>query len=160
MKHTILGSIRFVTPLALLTGFLPLQASEPIEVPWNEVCRIANGRQLAISTVNGNIVKGYCTSINVNEIVVKTEDQRVISIARAALSRLQMRRSRGHQVGSLRRGLRKGLQQGSDWLLTPYAFLGIVVIPGSMAWVAVSAPFCLLGELKDKLTGEQEIKVI
>jgi hypothetical protein len=34
----------------------------------------------------------------------------------------------------------------------------VVAIPATLAWGAVSAPFCLLGDLKAKLKGMQEIK--
>jgi hypothetical protein len=56
--------------------------------------------------------------------------------------------------------MHEGLRQGFEWLFSPYAPLGMVVVPGTVAWGAVAAPFCLLGDLNDKLAGRREIKVI
>jgi hypothetical protein len=107
-------------------------------------------------------VDGYRLSINVDQIAVTAENRRVVKIAHAALSRIEMSRSRNthQQLRSLGRGMRTGLRQGTDWLLSPYAPLGLVVVPGTLAWGAVAAPFCLVGDLKNKVKGRQEIKVI
>jgi hypothetical protein len=152
-----LASIRFLTLSAVLAWTLPLHAAEHIEVHWSEVCKVADGHQLTIMTTNGDTVDGYCMSINVDEMAVTTKDKRVVKIARAALSRIEMQRSRnGHQLSSLG----KGLGWGFDVLLSPHAPLGLVVLPPMLAWGAVAAPFCLLGDLIHQETGTHEIKVI
>jgi hypothetical protein len=161
MNNTILQSIRFLTLSAVMTWIPVLHAAEPMEVRWNEVCRVSAGHQLEITTTAGDTVGGYCVTINVDEISVTTQDRRVVKIARAALSRIQMHRSKnGHGLNSLRQGMHEGLRQGFEWLFSPYAPLGMVVVPGTVAWGAVAAPFCLLGDLNDKLAGRREIKVI
>jgi hypothetical protein len=153
--------IRFLAVFALMAWTPPLHASDQIEVKWTEVCKVVDGHSLTITTVNGDTVDGYCLSIDVDQIVVTAKDQKVVKIARAALSRIQMSRSKKtHQLSSLRHGMGVGLRQGFDWLLSPYAPLGLVVVPGTVAWGAVAAPFCLIGDLKDKVEGRQEIKVI
>jgi hypothetical protein len=153
--------IRFLVVSAVMAWSLPLMAAGQIEVSWTEVCNVAGARQLKITTANGETVEGYCLSINMDQIAVTTKDQRVVKITRAALSRIQMRGERkSHQLSSLGRGMREGLRQGFEWLLSPCAPLGLVVVPGTLAWGAVAAPFCMLGDLKEKVEGGQVIKVI
>jgi hypothetical protein len=159
MKNIAFASIRFLTLPAAIAWALPLHAAGPTEVPWNEVCRVAAARELVITTANGDTVDGYCVSISVDEMAINTRNRGVVKVARKALSRIQMHRSKGHQLSSLGKAMHKGLNYGFDGLLSPYAPLGIVAVPSILAWGAVAAPFCLLGDLKDKVTGKQEIKV-
>jgi hypothetical protein len=123
---------------------------------------VAGGKQLTIQTVDGSTVDGYCLSINVDEIAITTKDQRIVRIARKTLSRIHVQRSQndGHQLRALGRGIHKGLRKEVDWLFSPYAPLGIVAVPATLAWAAVSAPFCLLGDLTHANSGTREIKVI
>jgi hypothetical protein len=160
MKNPTFANVRLLMLSAAIAGALPLYAAEPIQVHWNEVCRVAADRQLEITTVNGETVEGYCTSINVDQMSVTTGDQRVVKIARTALSKLQMHRSKGHQMNALGRNIRTGLGFGFKELLSPNAALGLVAVPVTVAWGAVAVPFCLLADLKDKVTGKQEIKVL
>jgi hypothetical protein len=159
MKNITFAGIRFLTFSAAVVCSLPLHAAEPIEVHWNRVCNVARDHSLTIKTVKGETVEGYCVSINADEIAITTKDRRIVKIARAALSRIQMQRPKNHNLSSLRGGMHEGLRQGFGLLFSPYAPLGIVVVPGTLAWGAVAAPFCLLGDLKDRVTREQEIKV-
>jgi hypothetical protein len=162
MTHTTLASIRFLLFSGVMVSALPLYAADEIQVHWIEVCRAAGGKRLTIKTFNGETVDGYCLSINVDEIAVTTKDQQIVRIARRALSRIDVQRSKndGHQLSALGRGVHKGLRQGFQWLLSPYAPLGIVAVPATVAWGAVAAPFCLLADLTHKTSGTREIKVI
>ena len=164
MKNTAFANIRFLALSAVMVGALPLHAAEPIQVHWNEVCRVAADRQLVITTADGNTVEGYCVSITVDQMAVTTPDRQIVKIARTALSRIQMHRSPGHQQGhqlrSLGQGMRTGLRYGFKSLLSPYAPIGIVTVPATLAWGAVAAPFCLLGDLRDRVTGKQDIQEI
>jgi hypothetical protein len=45
-------------------------------------------------------------------------------------------------------------------LLTPAAPVAIVLVPGTFAWGALAAPFCLIGDLSNKIGGSEEIKVL
>jgi len=162
MAHTASTSIRFLPLLTLAIWSLPIRAAEQIQVHWNEVCTAAGGKQLTIQTVDGGSVNGYCMSISVDEIAITTKDQRVVRIARKTLSRIDVQRSKndGHQLRALGHGVHKGLKRQFGWLLSPYAPLGIVGLPATLAWGAVSAPFCLLGDLTHTPGSTQEIKVI
>jgi hypothetical protein len=159
MKNT-KRSCFLLKALALAFGSLTLCAAEPKEVPWNEVCRAAQGRELLVTTTTGSTVAGYCVVIDVNEIGVKTTDRGIVKVARTALSKLSVERARGHQLRSLGRGVHKGLHKGTEYLLSPMAPIGLVVVPATLAWGAFSAPFCVIGDLKAKAAGSEEIKPI
>jgi hypothetical protein len=161
MTHTTLTTIRFLSLSAVMILSLPLHAADQIQVPWNEVCKTAAGNQLTIKTANGDSIDGYCLSVDVDEIAVTTKDQRVVRIARKTLSRIDMLTSKdqGHQLAALGRKVDGGLRQGFKWLFSPAAPLGIVAVPATLAWGAVAAPFCLLGDLTQE-PSTKEIKVI
>ena len=162
MTHTTAKNIQFLSLSALIVLAAPLRADDGIQVRWIEVCRVAEGKQLTIKTLNGDTVAGYCMSINVNEIAVNTKDKKVVKIARTTLSRIDMERKKnqGHQLRSLGNGVRTGLRKGFEWLLSPSAPLAIVAVPVTLAWGAVAAPFCLIGDLTYKAGDMQQIKVI
>jgi hypothetical protein len=154
MKHI---QLKTALALAMLPSFL--LASDDTQVQWNGICSAARGRELSITTSEGAIVTGYCASIDVKEITVRTPDNRMVKVGRAALSRLSFHQYKGHQLQALRHGVHKGLKDGSDNLLSVAALWGIVEIPTTLAWGAVTLPFCALGDLRSKLSGEQPIKV-
>jgi hypothetical protein len=158
MKHFQLNAIAVLVLLPVITLPSPLSAAEPISVQWNEVCRVANRHELVATTSAGEAIEGFCMQIDVNNLTVSTTDHRVVKIARNTLSKLEMHRANGHQLRSLGDGVRGGLKWGFDSLLSPSMLLGAVAIPATLAWGAVSTPFCLLGDLKAKLEGMQEIK--
>lgn len=159
MTNTTFRNLQFLTISALLAGCVPLLAADPVEVPWKDFCRVAQHRELDITTTNGDTVSGYCVSINADEVGVSTGGK-IVKLGRAALSKIQMERSKGNNLRSLGRGMHTGLKQGADWLLSPRAIGGVVTIPAVLAWGAVSAPFCILGDLKHHALGKQEIKLI
>jgi hypothetical protein len=152
------------TLLILLAWFAPLRAASVIQVHWNEICRTTSGNLLEITTSTGDRVEGYCTAVGVDEISISTQDNkdmRVVKIARTALSRIVMRSpSKGHHLRALGRGMRENLKQGVDSLFSEMAPVGLVHVPGTLAWGAIAAPFCLLGDLGDKLSGAAEPKEI
>jgi hypothetical protein len=161
MKHIKFASLRFLTLSILAVASLPLHAAEPRTVRWNDVCRVTTGRQLTITTTNGGIVDGYCISVDVDEIAVATKDRGIVKIARTAFSRIQMSHpNKRHQLRSLHKGVHEGLRQGFGWLLSPQAPLGMVAVPVTLAWGAMAAPFCVLGDLKDKMAAREEIRVM
>jgi hypothetical protein len=136
-----------------------LFASDEIRVPWTGICSAARGRELAITTSDGATVTGYCAAIDVKEITIRTADSRMVKVGRAVLSRLSFHQYKGHQLRALRHGVHKGLKEGSDNLLSVAALWGIVEIPVTLAWGAVTLPFCALGDLRSKLSGEVEVKL-
>jgi len=156
--------LRFIFSAATVVSALSvmplLRADDALEVQWNKVCQVTNGHELLVRTANGDEVRGICLSVNVDEMAVRTKDNKVIHVARGAMSRLEMYRSPNHQLQSLGKGMHGALQEGFKDLLSPAAVAGIVIIPGTLAWGAVSAPFCALGDLKAKLDGTRQIRPI
>lgn len=162
MRHKTLPSIHVFTLSAAIALTLPLHAASDIQVPWNQVCRAAGGNRLTIQTVDGSTVDGFCMSITVDEMSINTSNGRIVKIARKALARIDMERSKnnGHQLRALGKGMRGGLRTSVGWLLSPSAALGIIGIPATLAWGAVSAPFCAIGDLIYQGNSTQQIKVI
>jgi len=140
-------------------GGWSLRAAEPVEVQWRDLCRASHGRQLEIKTDVGDTVSGYCFTISADEVQIKTGSS-IVKLGRKALSTVYMSRSEGPQLQRLGRGMRAGLQSGVRWLLSPAALAGVVAIPATLAWGAVSAPFCAIGDLKYLLSGKDQIKLI
>jgi hypothetical protein len=118
----------------------PLLAQESVHVAWSQVCKEARGRQMRLTTNTGDTVEGYCVSVSVDEISLRTPDQRAVKIARAAMARIVVT-PQGSQLQALGRGMRKSLRTGFRALLSPCAPAGIVLIPATLAWGALSAPF-------------------
>jgi hypothetical protein len=143
---------------ALLFCGVSAKASDAVEVPWKDFCRVAGGRQIQITTSAGETVSGYCMTISADEVGLRTPAG-IVKIGRAALSHIEMDRAPGHLLASLGGGVRAGLKQGNKWLLSPQALLGVVTIPSVLAWGAVSTPFCVLGDLKHRLLGKTEVSV-
>jgi len=160
MTHSLRIVLNCTILLVPLLSTLPLRADDALEVQWNKVCQVADGHELLVRTANGDTVQGICLSVNVDEMAVRTKDNRIVRVARGTMSRLEMYRSPNHQLRSLGKGMHTGLKEGFRELLSPEAVAGIVVIPGTLAWGAVSAPFCVLGDLKSRLEGTRQIKPI
>ena len=158
MRYFHCKASRVLTALAMAVSSLPLNAAEPIKVNWNEVCQAAEGRELTVTTANGETTQGYCFSIKVDEIAVTTKDHNVVKIARSTLARIDVDRTKGHQLSSLGKGMHNGLKWGFDSMFSPLAPVGIVAVPATLAWGAIAAPFCLLGDLRYKASGKQEIR--
>lgn len=154
MTHTSFASLLLLT--------LPLFGSDEIQVPWQDVCRAADGHRLTIKSANGDVVDGYCMSINVDEMAITTKDHKIVRVARATLSRIDVQRSKneGHQLAALHKEVHKSLRKGFEWLLSPSAPLGLIAIPSTLAWGIVSTPFCILGDVTHKASGTREIKVM
>jgi hypothetical protein len=148
---------QILTVLLLTISSVPLYAGDTIEVPWNQLCRQLNFHELAVTTTTGETVEGYCMSIDVNQVSINVNGNPV-RVARTKITRLLML-PQGHQLRSLGKGVRGGLNYGFNALLSPSAVLGAIAIPGTLAWGAVSTPFCVLGDLKAKLSHSKEIRI-
>jgi hypothetical protein len=157
MKHI---QSRIILLFALAVAGVPLHAADTVEANWNQVCRVSRGRELLLTTATGDQVRGYCFPVDVDGLGVKTKTGQVTRIARTALTRIEMRSSRGHQLHSLGKAIQDGLKFGVKALFSPLAPVGLVTLPGTLAWGAFAAPFCVLGDLEERGSGAQEIKLI
>jgi hypothetical protein len=160
MKNISAFRFPFLALSAVLSWTVPLHAADPIETHWDDVCKVSAQSQLSLTTADGETVEGVCIHINADEIAVTTFDHRTIHIARAALSSLQLRRTEGHQLKSLGKGLHRSLRTELRWLLSPQAPMGLVSIPATLAWGVAAAPFCVLGDLVNKATPARDIKLL
>jgi P pilus assembly chaperone PapD len=160
MKLTLSATYGFLAISVLTASISPLQAADQKQISWTDVCRTAPGKELAITTANGDTVTGYCVAVSVDDVSIHTQDRGVVKVARTALSRIRLQRAnRGHQLRTLRHDMHKTLTDELDWLFSPRAVGGIVSIPPTLAWGAVAVPFCLLGDLRDHFSGAEEIQV-
>ena len=164
MKHTIFLGFRLASFWAVLAWTLPAHAAPgdtrgDIHSNWTDLCRVAGGHQLNVTTSDGKIISGTCTSTTADELSL-TANQRVVKIARSTLSRIQMYQSgNGHHLADLGSGMSKSFQRGFAWLFSPAAPLGLVAIPATIAWGAVSAPFCILGDMGTDGPVTQDVKL-
>jgi len=158
MKNKDSKTASLVAVLAAAIACHPALAADPIQVQWNQVCHAAGGREVTVTTASGEIVQGDCFAVDVNQIAVKTKDKGIVKVARKSLSRIDVYRAKDHQLRALANNVRKGLNFGWDSMLSPIAPVGIVAIPATLAWGAVSAPFCVLGDLRAKIAGKRQIK--
>ena len=150
---TLFRTLTFCT----LAAWAPLHAAD-LQAHWNDLCHVAANRQLSVTTTDGRTVNGSCASSDADGLSL-TANQRVIKIARSTLTRIQLYQpGSGHHLADLGKGMSKSFRMGFGWLFSPAAPLGLVVIPATVAWGAVAAPFCLLSELGDEPV-TQDIKV-
>jgi hypothetical protein len=153
MKH-IFGSFAFCT----LAAWAPIHAAD-LQAHWAELCRVAGAHQLNVTTSDGKTLSGSCASTDADGLSLST-NQRVVKIARSTLARIQMYQpGAGHHLADLGDGMHKSFRKGFGWLFSPAAPLGLVAIPATVAWGAVAAPFCLLGDLGDNGPVTQDIQV-
>jgi hypothetical protein len=159
MKQTLLLGFRLLTFSAVLAWTLPVHAADDIHARWNDLCHVAGNRQLNVTTSDGKTLSGSCASTDADGLSL-TANQRVVKIARSTLSRIQMYQpGNGHHLADLGDGMSKSFRKGFGWLFSPAAPLGLVTIPATVAWGAVAAPFCLLGDMGDNGPVTQDIKV-
>jgi len=148
-----------LTLILLAASSLPLLGDAPITAEWNRVCFVSLQERLLVTTTDGDIVDGYCASVTVTELSLKTRDHGVVKIARDKLSKLQMYREKGHQLRLLFHGIRGGLRGSLHAIFTPEALVGIVGIPATLAWGAVSTTFCAIGDLAALPSGPRDIAI-
>jgi hypothetical protein len=146
------------TLLVALLAAIPLSADEPA-TSWQEVCSIAQDRELTLTTQPGETVQGYCVAIDVHNISVRTSDNKIVRIARTTLEKLEVERRKGHQLEALCRGMHKGIHWGFEDGLSPRGPLPLAAVPLTLAWGAAVAPFCILGDIISDAAGKREIKV-
>jgi len=142
----------------ILAALAPLYAAD-LQARWNDLCRVAGSHQLNVTTSDGKTVSGTCASTNADTLSL-TFNQSVLKIARSTLTRIQMYDpGNGHRLADLGDGMYKSFHKGFGWLFSPAAPLGLVAIPATVASGAVSASFCLLGDLGADGPTTQEIKI-
>src|SRR5580700_2979912 len=157
MKHTIFPGIRLMIFSAALAWTFPVHAADDIHARWIDLCSVAGSHQLNVTTSDGQTVSGSCNSTDADGLSLSA-NQRIVKIARSTLTRIQMYQpGNGHHLADLGNGMSKSFVRGFGWLFSPAAPLGLVAIPATVAWGAVSVPFCLLGDMGDDGPTKQDI---
>lgn len=124
MKDITFFGIRLAIFSAMLAWALPVRAADDIHTNWTDLCRVAAGHQLNVTTSDGKTVSGSCTSTYGDELSL-TAGQRVVKIARSTLARIQMYDpGNGHHLADLGNGMSKSFKTGFGWLFSPAAPLG------------------------------------
>lgn len=145
--------------LPLVISAWPLFAADSITVDWNQVCATASQQQLIATTSAGDTVAGYCVGVTVSEVSVRTPDNRIVKVARDKLSKLVMHRPPGHELRALAQDLHEGFHEGFHLLFTHNALGGLLLIPGTVVWGAIAAPFSAIGDLEHLGNSDREIKI-
>lgn len=154
-------TLRVLSLSLLSVSGLVLFAGEPPQVRWNDLCSTARGREMVITTDSQETISGYCVGISVDEVSVRRSDGRIIRVARDTLSRFQIHRRRsGSQLKELGRDMKHSLRDGAGLVFSPMAPAGLIIVPGTLAWGAIAAPFCVLGDVFFHTPQDQEYRVI
>ena len=130
-----------------------------IPVEWPNLCTNTARELLVVTTESGDKIQGYCVSVQHDELTVRTVDGKIVKIARGTLKKVLASTVPQHRLKALGKGMRQGLHDGVQMTFSPLAPLGLVVIPGTLAWGAVATPFCILGDLLGEKPAKRELAV-
>jgi hypothetical protein len=132
---------------AALAGSAALRAQDSIQLPLPRVCDYARSRIVQVKLPTGETVEGVCFSTTVDEIQVQTKNG-IVKVARAQLSRVTIADIQPrHQLSHLGKQVGKGVSWSAKQVPTEWGVVGVVGIPVTLAFGAVAAPFCLLGDI-------------
>ena len=136
---------------AILFAFsAPAQSPAPApetSVEWPNLCANAAKDLLVVTTESGDTIEGYCVFVQHDELTVRTVDGKVVKIARGTLKKVLALTVPEHRLKALGKDMKGGFHNGMKMTFSPLAPIGLVVIPGTLAWGVVAAPFCALGDL-------------
>lgn len=116
----------------------PVQAAD-VQAHWSELCQVAAGRSMRVTTLDGKKVRGTCYLLEPAELWL-TAGHQIIKIARTNASRVQIR-----QPGYLE-DLGKAIPYAGDAALFPVAF----------PLVLAAIPICILLDL---FTGANRLNI-
>jgi len=116
-------------------------------VEWRNLCANTAKELLVVTTESGDTIKGYCVFVQHDELTVRTVDGNVVKIARGTLKTVLALKVPDHRLTALAKGMKHSLSDGVKMMFSPLAPVGFAVIPGTLAWGAVAAPFCIIGDM-------------
>jgi hypothetical protein len=136
---------------AILFAFSAL-AQSPTPTPgttveWSNLCANTARELLVVTTESGDTIRGYCVSVQYDEVAIRTVDGKVVRIARGRLKKVLALTVAENRMKAVGKGMKQGLGYGVKMTFSPLAPVGLAVIPGTLAWGAVATPFCILGDL-------------
>jgi hypothetical protein len=118
---------------------------KPVE--WSNLCANTARELLVVTTESGDTVRGYCVSVQYDEVAMRTVDGKVVRIARGTLKTVLALAVSENRLKALGKGMKTSLRYEVKTTFSPLAPAGLMAIPGTLAWGAVAAPFCILGDL-------------
>jgi hypothetical protein len=147
-----------LSALAILSAILlvPLAAADTVDVPWQQICYKALNHEMVITTASGDSLEGYCSSVDAAGVSL-TIKGKVVRVMRGSVSRLMIYTPR-HRLRALGHEMMQSLRTGFAALLTPSGPVALASIPATLAWGAVSAPFCILGDLVGRTDDGVELR--
>ncbi|MGB6944815.1 MAG: hypothetical protein WBE37_20630 [Bryobacteraceae bacterium] len=129
-----------------LAAWTPMHAAD-LQAHWNDLCHVAAGRQVGVTTSDGKTVTGSCLATSSDELSLVSTDG-VVKIARSTLTRIQVwQPGNRHHLKDLGNNMDSSFQLGFAFLRSPAAPIGLAIIPATVAWGAVAAPFCALADI-------------
>jgi hypothetical protein len=144
MKHLTTNTLMI---FAALAGSAALRAQDSVDVPLPRVCDYARSRTIQVKLPTGETVEGVCFSTTVDEMQVQTKNG-IVKIARAQLSRVSVVEvPRRQHLARLGKHVKQGLDGSVKMIPTEMGLAGVVGVPLTLAYGAVAAPFCLLGDI-------------
>jgi hypothetical protein len=138
-----------------------LGASGKITSRWSELCTVSLGSELSLVSTSGKTVKGQCASTGESDISLNNHG-RLLKMERSDVSKIRMLRlvnhhllpALGNQVGELLFG-------GLLTLASPYAPLGLVIVPAALVYGAAAAPVCAAHDLAQKIFhGRKSVEIV
>ncbi len=132
--------------LCTLAAWAPLHAAD-LQAHWNDLCQVAAGRQVNVTTSDGKNLTGSCLATSSDQLSLVSTDG-VVKIARATLTRIQVwQPGNRHHLKDLGNNMDSSFQLGFVFLRSPAAPIGLAIIPATVAWGAVAVPFCALADI-------------
>ena len=121
----------------------------PPETPvlWPNLCTNTAKELLTVTTDDGDTIQGYCVFVQHDELAVRTLDGKMVRIARSKLKNVISVAVQENRLKALGVNMKHGLREGVKMTFSPLAPIGLATIPGTLAWGAVAAPFCIAGDL-------------
>ena len=140
-------TFRSLMIFAALAGSATLRAQDSVQLPLEQVCNYARSRTIQVKTATGETVEGVCFSVSVDEIQVKTQNG-LMKVARSQLSRVSVvEMPRRQHLARLGKHVKQGIDGSAKMIPTEAGIVGIIGVPMTLAYGAVAAPFCLLGDI-------------
>jgi len=150
-----------LTILTLFTASLPLLAGDPIKTQWQQLCTTTAGRQITISTSDGNTVRGTCTATSPTALTVRESTEQIRTVERSAVTRISMNgaQPRRHYFLNLHKNVGSALEYEAQGIPTPLAPFAIAAMPVTIAGGWVASPFALIFDLFDT-PSEGDVEVL
>lgn len=142
----ILAAALIAAPQGFADQDTTLPTPKVVRVEWTDVCKAAAGDPVTVEA-DGKTLTGFCTSVTVEELVLRTRENRLVTIARSKLSRILATHATSSGLVALRDQTGSNLRSTLRTIFSPSAVTGLVRLPFVVGYSAVALPFCALHDL-------------